>query len=232
MTSTSLPQVPPTFITTRESLHLLAEQVIAPVRTEATGNEIALEAAHGGFGTPPLPDGARVSVDGDLLCRTEPDGTVHEHRLSTLHAAGEHAGLTRSLPDATLHVDPAAAELIGALYAFGQDALSALRSEAGDGAAPSPIRLWPEHFDIAYEEGDEAAGARAGFGVSPGDEEHPEPYAYVTPWSEQPAGPLWNATAFRGAELGYADLLAADDPRAAVLTFFRERRDALQRPDS
>lgn len=231
MTSTLLPQVPPTLITTRESLHLLAEQVIAPVRTQATGNEIALEAAHGGFGTPMLPDGARVSVDGDLLCRTEPDGTVHEHRLSTLHAAGEHAGLTTPLPDATLHVDPAAAELIGTLYAFGQEALSTLRAEAADGSEPSPIRLWPEHFDIAYEEGDEAAGTRAGFGISPGDEEHPEPYAYVTPWAKQPDGPLWNATAFAGAELGYADLLAADDAQAAVLSFFRERRDALQRPD-
>ena len=46
-------------------------------------------------------------------------------------------------------------------------------------------------------------------GASPGDDEHDEPYLYVGPWSEQPPGPLWNANGFAGAELGYAELLAA-----------------------
>ena len=50
---------------------------------------------------------------------------------------------------------------------------------------------------------------------------------YVGPWVAPPAGPAWNATGFTGAELGYAALLAAPDPRAAALAFLRERRDLL-----
>src|SRR5919204_675772 len=48
------------------------------------------------------------------------------------------------------------------------------------------IHLWPEHFDVAIELGE------ATFGVSPGDENHPEPYAYVAPWNPPPPGDFWN----------------------------------------
>ena len=72
---------------------------------------------------------------------------------------------------------------------------------------------------------------RAGYGVSPGDADHPEPYLYVGPWGDPPAGPDWTATGFRGAELGYAELLAEPDQRAAALAFFRARRaDLLDGP--
>jgi hypothetical protein len=43
-------------------------------------------------------------------------------------------------------------------------------------------------------------------------------------------GELWNATAFTGAELSYAELLASDDRRQAALDFFRSRRDELLAP--
>lgn len=225
-----LPSVPPTYTATREALHLVAEQVIAPARTQATGHEIALEPRPGGFGTPPFPDGGWIAVDGDLLVCCAAGGTIHEHRLSTLHAAAEWAGLDVPASDRPLHIDPAAAALLAAVYAFADGVLQTLRAEAAPAAAPSPIRLWPEHFDLAYEEGEEAAGRRAGFGVSPGDDAHSEPYAYVGPWAAPQAGPLWNATAFPGAELSYEELRTAPDPEAAALAFFRERRDALQQP--
>lgn len=70
----------------------------------------------------------------------------------------------------------------------------------------SPVRLWPEHFDVAIELGDEPAGRRAAYGVSPGDDEHPHPYSYVAPWTPPAPGPLWNSTAFRGAELPFEQL--------------------------
>ena len=61
----------------------------------------------------------------------------------------------------------------------------------------------------------------------------PEPYLYVAPWNEPPRGPGWTATGFRGAELGYAALTAAPDPRAAALAFFRGRRARCSsRPDA
>jgi hypothetical protein len=229
MTTMPLPDVPVTYIATREALHLVAEQIVAPARRQATGNEIALRACPGGFGTPPLPDGSTIGVDGDRLRLTAADGTLDEHRLTTLHAAAEWAGLDAgAVGGHELHVDPAAADVVAAVFWFGEVTLKALHAAARPEVTPSPVRLWPEHFDIAYEEGDEDAGTRAGFGMSPGDDEHPEPYAYVTPWSPPDGGPLWNATAFNGAELGYEALRVADDPVALVLGFWRERRDALQ----
>ena len=73
------------------------------------------------------------------------------------------------------------------------------------------------HRDRARRRG---RGRRANYGFSPGDEQHAEPYAYVGPWTAEVGGELWNATGFRGAELTYAELLAAPDQRAAALEFF------------
>jgi hypothetical protein len=228
--SVSLPAVPSTLQATREALHQLAEQVLAPARTQATGNEIALEVRAGGFGTPHFPDGGWVAVVDGLLQVGRADGDPVLHEVTSLRAAGVAAGLqdAGTLPDDPLDVDPNAMHLLADVFAVADGALRTLREEATDGAAPSPIRLWPEHFDVAYEEGLEAREQRAGFGVSPGDEDHAEPYAYVTTWVPQPDGPLWNATAFPGAELLYAELRAADDPEAALLAFWRERRAAIQ----
>jgi hypothetical protein len=111
-----------------------------------------------------------------------------------------------------LDVDPEAADRLADWYALGDAVLRELGGE--------PI-LWPEHFDIAIVIGE------ANCGFSPGDDEHGEPYAYVGPFAPV-EGALWNATAFPGAELGYAELLAADDPRTAALEFFTIRKEALQ----
>ena len=105
--------------------------------------------------------------------------------------------------------------------------LEELRAGSGDHADPSRVQLWPEHFDLAVELGGEAAGARAAYGLSPGDDHHPAPYLYVAPWIAPAPGELWQAAGFTGAELAYAVLLTAPDQRAAALTFFRARLDAL-----
>jgi hypothetical protein len=91
----------------------------------------------------------------------------------------------------------------------------------------SRVQLWPEHFDLAVALGSEDSGARATYGLSPGDELHPEPFLYVTPWAVQPPGELWQATQFQGAELPYAGMIAAPDQRAAALEFFGTRLAAL-----
>jgi hypothetical protein len=54
-----------------------------------------------------------------------------------------------------------------------------------------------------------------------------EPYLYVAPSVAPPAGELWQASGFSGAELSYAELLSADAPREAALDFFRARLAAL-----
>jgi hypothetical protein len=224
-----LEPAPPGLSRTRDALHAVAEQVLAPARVQATGNEIALQARSGGVGTPDFPDGGWLAFAGGSLLVGTPDGSTG-HPLTSLRAAGLAAGLTSAgdLPDDPLSVDVAAADFLGSVFAFAEQALLHLRAEATASDDASPIRLWPEHFDIAYEQGDEAAGKSAGYGVSPGDELHPEPYAYVTPWAApQGPGDLWNATAFTGAELSWSEIVAAEQPDQALLRFWRVRRDAI-----
>ncbi len=228
---TILPPLPATYAATREALHRVAEVVVAPARVAATGKEIALDVTPRGFGTPPFPGGGSVRVELDDLVVESPDGTSRRAPLTTLAAAAQLAGLPDDGVDAgPLGIDRDAAGALATFYALAASVLGELRAEAPDGADASPVRLWPEHFDVAFEQGEEAEGRRAGYGFSPGDEHHPEPYAYVGPWAEPPRGPGWTATGFRGAELGYAALRRASDPRAAALEFLRDRRAALLGP--
>jgi hypothetical protein len=220
----ALDPAPPDLARTRDALHAVAEHVLAPARVQATGNEIALEATPGGFGTPAFPDGGLVRVEGAALVVRDASGRERAAPITTLRAAGALAGLDSELPDETLTVDPAAADFLGAFYAFAWDALERLRAGARD---PSAVHLWPEHFDAAIDAGDEAAGTRATFGASPGDQHHPEPYLYVAPWATPEASALWNAKGFAGAELGWASLVAERDPPAAALAFWEAARDAL-----
>jgi hypothetical protein len=176
---------------------------------QATGNEIALEPRPGGFGTPDLPGGGWTGVaDGEVVA---PDGG--RARITSLRAAAEHVGLAGAaeLPDEPLAVDPGAAAALAQLFARAEDALRALLADAAADEEPSEIQLWPEHFDIAIELG--PGDARATYGVSPGDAEHADPYAYVAPWTAPPDGPLWQAEGFTGAQA------PADDADAIVAVF-------------
>ena len=105
----------------------------------------------------------------------------------------------------------------------------------GEGSIENGLLRCPWHgFDYCPLDGkspgfdDEATGRRANYGFSPGDADHREPYIYVGPWRDDVAGELWNATGFAGAELGYAELLGAEDQTAAALDFCRARREALE----
>jgi len=182
--------MPATFAETRDALHRIAEEVVSPARVRATGNEIALEATPGGFGTPAFPDGGQVRVEGTELVTRAADGSE-----------------TR----APLDVDPQHAERLARFFAFTWGVLATLHAEA---AEPSEIHLWPEHFDIAFED------REVTYGGSPGDENHEEPYLYVAPWKAPEPAPEWNAVGFTGAETAWTD-------EAAALAFFRARRDAL-----
>ena len=227
MSSASVPRLmplPSTFMTTVAAMHRVAEQIVAPARKP--DNEIALAATPHGFGTPVFDhDGRRqqVRVDGAVLVHLVGD---EERRaaLTTLEDARQLVAelVPGPLSAEPLDVDATAAARLGDWYAFG----AAILGEFADATA-TVVRLWPEHFDIAIEMGDEAAGRRANYGFSPGDEDHDEPYAYVGPWTAEVSGELWRATGFRGAELRYSDLLAATDQRAAALDFLTSRRDAL-----
>ena len=88
-------------------------------------------------------------------------------------------------------IDPAAAAALGRGYALGH---------AGPGGTHGVIRrrsLRAEALARAFRRGDrgglEGAGYRANYGLSPGDDEHPEPYLYLGPWRGKPLGELWHA---------------------------------------
>ena len=112
--------------------------------------------------------------------------------------------------DSPLPVDATTAASIGAWLALGQDALSRFGARHPDDG-PSPVQLWPEHFDLGSTLGE------INFGVSPGDDGIPRPYAYVGPWTPK-AGPFWNQPF--GAARTMAELATVDD----VVSFFEEGR--------
>jgi hypothetical protein len=151
--------------------------------------------------------------------------------LSSLAAAAEVvAGLLPAdadLGDEALEIDPAASRALGDWYGFAAAVLAQLGVIATPADAATPVRLWPEHFDIAIELGADDDGVRANYGASPGDADHPEPYLYVGPWTADVEGELWRASGFKGAEMAYSELLAAGDPEATALDFFQTRKDAL-----
>lgn len=198
---------PPALVTTRRALHALAAQVISPVRQRATGGRIALEARPGGFGTHDLPAGGWAGVRGTVLVAMNGSGVARTEPITTLRSAGFFFGApdAADLPDEPLLVDAEAAARLADAWAGGATALQALTSSAELSDDVTRIDLWPEHFDIAVTLGSEDTGARANYGVSPGDDAHPEPYAYVGPWSlPDGADPArWNAVGYRGAEIAF-----------------------------
>ncbi len=226
----ALQPLPSSFTETRRALHRIAEDVIAPARKRAN-TKIGLRYTRAGFGTPFFGDDVQVRVERADLVVVE-RGEERRGRITTLPDAvallgRDLAGDTAVDATISLRYTAEAAGVLGDWFGFAASVLEELRAEAGAAAESSRVQLWPEHFDLALELGSEAAGTRANYGLSPGDEEHPEPYVYVGPWSPPPAGELWNATGFPGAELSYSELLKADDARETALGFMRERLDAL-----
>ncbi len=224
--------LPLSYPQTRDALHRVAEEIVAPARKPH--HEIALTQTPGGFGTPEFEhDGRRLQVrveGGEIVVET--DGTVTSARITNLAEVARLVG-EELFPDgmpndeSDLGIDPEAAKALGAFYELAAGVLEKFKSELPCDADPSGTNLWPEHFDIAFEAGSEQAGRRANYGASPGDANHPEPYLYVGPWSGEVEGELWNAKGFTGAELDYAELVAGADPHAAALAFLRKRFEAL-----
>ncbi len=230
--SRRLEPLPANFATTVASLHRVAEEVVAPARKPE--NEIALRATPGGFGTPPFElagEEHQVRVEGDELVYRV-GGDERRSRITSVASAG--ALVTELLPESAklderpLVVDRPAADTLGAWYGLGAAVLAELIGDAAPDDDPSEINLWPEHFDLAIELGSDTKGARANYGFSPGDGDHPEPYVYVGPWTARIQGPLWSGRGFSGAELDYAELLAADDPKRTAVDFCRARGQALR----
>ncbi len=240
------PQPPATaaLVATRLSLHALAEHVLCAARHRANG-KIGLRFTRGGFGTPFFGADEQVRVEGTTLVYTA-FTPARETRtdLTTLGDAASAVGIAPGAPDLftpttpldvdrPFDLDAAALDVFAWWYGFATAVFAQLCVDADsnppDAPPPSLVQIWPEHFDIACDLGDTAAGHRANFGASPGDATHPEPYLYVGPWDTtflaEPPDPYWNESF--GASLAYSALLGATDAREAALAFFRAGRDLL-----
>ena len=193
--------------------------MIAPARKP--DNEIALIQTPAGFGTPPFDhDGRRLQVRVEAAeVVVEEDGSARRAPIVSIAEAAAlrrrrpvRGGTCRTIRPSSASI-PGAAAALAEFYAFAARVLEAARSVMSPADEATPIYLWPEHFDIAFEAGPESLGRRANYGASPGDGDHSQPYIYVGPWRPQTAGGLWNATGFAGAELGYAELACGRGPR-------------------
>jgi hypothetical protein len=194
---------------TRRALHGVAELVLAGPQYRLSGT-IKLRALPGGFATikdPPLLVNRDhlVTVDGPLSLTGV---TIHELAA----AAGVRAGAPEDLYsggsgvglDELLLVDTTAARVIAKAFTDADEALRML--------TPSVVPvLWPEHFDLGVTLN------QVNYGVSPGDAQLPEPYAYAGPW-EPRTGPFWNMS------FGAARPLAELTDAVAIHAFFAEAR--------
>jgi hypothetical protein len=167
---------------TRTALHGAAELLLAGPQYNASGT-IRLRVVPGGIATVAEPD---VRLEGTALA-----GPGGRHPLAGTYAeAAAAVGVVpRSLegvyrdganvaPDDPIEIDAAALGVLVEALARGDAALRSFAPSA------EPV-LWPEHLDVAITVDE------VGFGVSPGDANLPEPYAYVGPWSPR-SGPFWN----------------------------------------
>jgi len=218
--------LPPTFVSTRESLRALACYVVAPARKARTAH-IGLRPAAGGFATPPFDDGSRLVVRGQNLA-WDPGASI---TITTLRAAavfvevelspdpGVGHDLPPFSPDADLDVDAEASAALGSWYQFGGQVIEALAGRSAPGQV-SEAQIWPEHFDLAVT-ADAGGGGSVNVGFSPGDSFSDEPYVYVGPHDTAGlSGAYWNAPF--GACLAYRRLAETDDPGRVALDFVVE----------
>jgi hypothetical protein len=194
-------------ITTRRSLHGIAECLLAGPEHRASG-EIALRVTDDGFATTAGPE---LGLAGNQIItgtgrRVPARGTFTD----TAAALGVEFGPPDlGYPDGSgvasddeIILDPVQLPL---LLTWFTHSAAALRLLAPD---QQPI-LWPEHFDVAVLIDNHS------YGSSPGDETHPRPYAYVST-RDGDGSDFFNAPfgALRPAE----SLTTVDD----LLAFWRE----------
>jgi hypothetical protein len=202
------------YVTTRRQLRGIAESFIAGPQYRSAGT-IRLAVRPDGFTGVSIP----VAVHGTELVWGE-DGAPLTGTVGALAAAtgldigppdGAYQIVDPLTSDTVLAIDGASAELLQrCLYAGGFALKSALPEQ-------HPV-LWPEHFDVG------AAADEVNYGVSPGDDFHPLPYAYVGPWTSR-IGEFWNAPfgAFVALDPSHdVDRLAAD-----IAAFFERGREEL-----
>ncbi|ODQ85834.1 hypothetical protein [Mycolicibacterium holsaticum] len=170
------------YIATRRQLRGVAESLIAGPQYRMAGT-IKLAVRPSGFAGTAI----ALAVQGREL--VWPNGAAP--LAGPLGAVAEAAGVLPGPPgdvydavdalppDTVLDIDDGSADVLYRSIYAGGHALKRVLPES------HPV-LWPEHFDVAV------ADSEVNYGVSPGDDFHPTPYAYVGPWATV-QGAFWNA---------------------------------------
>lgn len=204
-----------TITTTRRQLHAIAENFIAGPQYRATGT-IRMTARPDGF----VGAAVGIAVVGATLRWPKGQAPLSGPVTELIRATGLDVGPppasvyqpTAPLdPDEVLDMDPDAAHLLHRAVYAGHLAVKAFIPEQ------DPI-LWPEHFDVGVAEDE------VNFGVSPGDDYHSMPYAYVAPWTAR-AGAFWNAPF--GALHAFDFEAAPETMTEDIIDFFRRSRSQL-----
>jgi hypothetical protein len=233
---------------TRAQLHWAAQVLAACadrwIEPRADDGHTAMEwdAARGALVGQATPSGARLALrvaDLTLIGREELPLTGHslpeamswaDRQLAA--AAGEAPrGAAAREYDMPAHAVAQAApfapdgEALAELARWYADGDLVLRDIAARDEGATAVRCWPHHFDIAailYLDRDRPpeSARQIGFGLSPGDQHHAEPYFYVTPspievdvtFPPLPSGGRWQRSGFTGAVLLASDLLQQGPP--------------------
>jgi hypothetical protein len=204
-----------TYVATRRQLRGIAESLVAGPQYRAAGT-IRLAVRPDGFAGVAIPlavRGVELVLPNDTVALAGPLAEVAD-------AAGVDVGPPDGVydivdplpPDADLEIDPAAAEWIHRSHYAGGHAIKQVLPEQ------HPV-LWPEHFDVAATED------AVNYGVSAGDDYHPTPYAYVSPWTQR-TGPFWNAPFGAVFPLDYGD--DVDALTSHIVDFFHRGRRELR----
>jgi hypothetical protein len=235
-----LKPVPSGFAETRIALHQLSYFCLSPARHRAN-TKIGLRFTKGGFGTPFFGDDVQIRTEGDVLI-VQRGKSAESTTITSLSAACSAVGIpfnpdwfrfrdTLPAPDVDqpLPISGEAARAVASVFAFGAATLEELRATASKPDLASLVQIWPEHFDVAVELGDPEGGQRASYGISPGDDHHPEPYLYVSAWGViDRANPAWNDPHFNGASVPYSELVEAEDQREFALAFYQRMKVVLR----
>jgi hypothetical protein len=128
---------------------------------------------------------------------------------------------------------------LAAWFANANVSLDGIRGQiSGRGLAPSPVRTWPHHFDMAtsilLEAGNAEHARSVNAGFSPGDEHYQEPYFYVSPYpypdpEKLPALPAvghWHVHGFTAAIAPASRIAAVPASQTAAEAFLIAAVDA------
>lgn len=220
---------------TVDQLRRVATHVLARARHQATGGRFSLRVTPGGFGTPDLPNGRRVRVAGSMLIAESdragaPSTLTMSIRGASLSGLAHYAGAKLTAPfdvgedtpsvgqvGVPIALDVPTAEAVSRWFVTAAAVLDRMLVELPKRCAPTMMRLWPEHFDVAVDVR-ARTGVRTNLGASPGDAFLPEPYLYVGPWTpDRPGGgSYWNASF--GAARAASSFETVDD----AVAFFEE----------